>query len=139
MGATTEILQDLLQALRRSGPFATVSLGGEDGQAAVPRASVEPVGQDVFGPDDSPDGRWVRLRARVVIRTRSQGPAEAVARIGDLCEAAVAAVLADPHRGGRCRDLPIGRATEVDRVEVRTPLRLPDVEGSFLVRCHLET
>jgi len=138
MAATTQILQDLVQALRQSGQFAAVSLGGGDGETAIPRASVECQGQETFRPDDSPAGRWVRLRARVVVRTRTASDAETVSRLADLCEAAIATVLADPHRGGRCRDLPIGAATEVDRVEFNASVRRPEAEASFVVRCHLE-
>lgn len=133
----SEILQDVLQTLRSTSQFAAVTLGaGPD--LAVPRAWIEYQGQEVFRPDDSPTGRHMRIRAKIVIRTRTQSPAQSVARLGELCESAVSALLADPYRGRRCKDLPIGLATEIDRVEPDPTVASPEAQASFLLRCHME-
>jgi len=91
-----------------------------------------------FLPDDTPDTRWVRLRAKVVIRTRSQDESEAAKRMCQLSQAAMASLLADPYRGGRCNDSSVGRATEADHAEVNTLIRRPEVEAGFMVRCHFD-
>jgi hypothetical protein len=133
----SEILQDMIQALRAGGQFAAVSLGSGT-ETCVPRLRIEYEGQEVFRPDDMPDGRWVRLRAKVVVHTRTQSPAQGVARLSELCDAAIAALMADPYRGGQCRDLPIGRATEIDRIDRDHAATSPEAQASFVIRCHLE-
>ncbi len=132
----SDILADLADTLRESGVFAQVTVGQDGSSAAVPRVSVLLEGAEDFTPDDAHDQRWVRLRSRVAIRTRNQDSAAGVARANDLCASAAAALLTDPHRGGRCQTLPIGQATEVGRCDLSTSLRRPEVEMSFGVRNH---
>ncbi len=137
MSVAGEILQDLVLALRACGQFAVVTLG-DSGDTAAPRAAVQYEGQDVFPADDRPTGRYVRLRCRVVIHTRCSHAAEQAQRELDLAAVAAEALLADPYRGGRCTDLPIGKATEVGRVEPSGPARRPEGEIPFTVCCHYE-
>ncbi|MCJ7545025.1 MAG: hypothetical protein MUP47_10790 [Phycisphaerae bacterium] len=137
MSAGSEILQDLVSALRACEQFAVVTLG-DSADTAVPRAAVHHQGQDFFPADDRPDGRHVRLRCRVVIHTRCAQAAEQAQRELDLAAAAAEALLADPYRGGRCVDLPIGKATEVGQVEPSGTSHRPEVETTFTVRCHYE-
>ena len=132
----SDILADLAETLRSSGIFAQVTVGQGGSSTAVPRASVLLEGAEDFTPDDAHDQRWVRLRSRVAIRTRNQDSAAGVARANDLCASAAAALMADPHRGGRCQVLPIGRATEVGRCDLSVSLHRPEVEMSFGVRNH---
>ncbi len=145
----TEILNNLVTALRSCGAFALVELGGSRSEATVPRAAVILERQDTTVPEDDQAVTWVRLQARVVIRTRSESASQAAGRITDLADAATAALLADPYRGERCHDLPIGRATEVSRAEMprdeRYPQRKtslsvnsPEIEIVLLVRCHYQ-
>ena len=145
----TEILNDIVSALRNSGAFALVELGGSGSETTVPRATVVYETRETFASDGFPTSRWVRLKARVFIRTRSESPAEGVTRTVDLCGTAADAILQDPYRAQRCHDLPIGRATEVqlthharsDRYpERKTSLdvRAPHREMSLTVRCHYE-
>ena len=145
----TEILNDIVAALRNSGAFALVELGGSGSQTTVPRATVVYETRETFASDGFPTSRWVRLKARVFIRTRCESPAEGVTRTVDLCGAAADAILQDPYRAQRCHDLPIGRATEVQQTrlprsdrypERKTSLnvRAPHREMSLTVRCHYE-
>lgn len=137
MSVGSEILGDLVSALRACGQFAVVTLG-DSADTAAPRAAVHHEGQDFFPADDRPAGRYLRLRCRVVIHTRCANAAEQAQRELDLAAAAADALLADPYRGGRCADLPIGKATEVGRVEPSGTARRPEVETAFAVRCHYE-
>jgi hypothetical protein len=138
MPSAADVLQDLLQTLRGTGLFALVSLGDAGTASVVPRASVWYDGQEVFPSDDDVANRWVRLRARVTVHTRSENASEAILRAADLSEAAGEAILSDPYRGKRCLDLPIGRATEVGRSEMSFASKRPEAEMSFTVRCHFE-
>jgi hypothetical protein len=132
------VLDSILQALRSSGAFALVVAGEPADEASVPRAHVVQQGQDSFPPDDAPGGRWLRLRYRVQVRTRAGSAPEGAARASELAESAVAALLADPHRGGLCADLPVGRATEIGRLEPLAQLRRPEAGAAFDLRCHRE-
>ncbi|MBN1941814.1 MAG: hypothetical protein JW849_00810 [Phycisphaerae bacterium] len=145
----TDILNDLTAALRTSGAFAHVELGGRRAEAVVPRASVLFERSDTFPSEPWPTSRWVRLQARVLLRTRSESPAQGQGRLCDLAAAACDAILADPYRGGRCVDLPVGRATEVQIIrrprDERYPerattldVRSPEQELCLTVRCHYE-
>jgi hypothetical protein len=136
VAVANEIIQNLVESLRACGHFAAVTLGG-GGDTIVPRAAVHYEGQDFFPADDRPAARYVRLRCRVVIHTRCSHAGEQAARELDLSAIACEALLADPYRSGRCRDLPIGKATEIGRVDVGSTSR-PEVETSFAVRCHFE-
>jgi hypothetical protein len=132
------ILQDIVSALRDTGAFREVTLGPPGESSVVPRAHVAYESQDVFPSDDSASGLWGRLRVRVTIHTRSDGRAEGTARAADLAATAAQALLADPYRGQRCRDLPIGSATEIERSEITPGIRRPEVEAAVSVRCHFE-
>lgn len=136
MTVANQILQDLVSVLRACGHFATVTLGTV-GDTAAPRAAVHYEGQDFFSADDRPAARYVRLRCRVTIHTRCSHAGEQAARELDLSAAACEALLVDPYRGNLCRDLPIGKATEIGRIE-SAPTNRPEVETSFAVRCHFE-
>ncbi len=133
--STSAILADLRDALKACGQFATVTLGDGDVGPAVPRATVSLAGVERFGPDDEPDGAWLRVIARVSLHTREPNGPAAQVRTGELLEAAVEAILADPTRGGRCRHLPIGAATEVVKI-APADVRRPGAAAQFTVRCH---
>lgn len=133
---STGILDHLAATLRDAGLFAEVGVGESPASTSVPRARVLPDGAETFDADDAP-GPWWRLRARVVVTTRgADGEARAVAPV-ELAEAAAEALLADPYRDGLCRDLPVGRATEIVRVD---PLeaRSPQAAAVVILRCHFE-
>ena len=134
----TAILQDIASTLAGAGLFAEVSLGKSEGSTAVPRVYVTYEGHDIFLSGDSAANLWVRLRARVGIRTRSDDFAEGIARAADLYTSAAEILMADPYRGQRCRDLPIGPATEIGQSEVTVGIRRPEVEMTFGLRCHFE-
>jgi len=149
MSATvTAILNDIVSTLRSSGHFAAVCLGEGGSESAVPRAAVVYEGQESVpgstassppSGGDMPQGQWLRVRARVVIRTRSQDAASGVRRVLELAELAATAIMADPSRGGNCRDLPMGPATEIESRQLNESIRRPDVEASIAIRCHLDT
>ncbi len=134
----SEILKHLAQTLRNTGAFAQVTLGGNESTTMVPRVRVICEAQDEFAADDTPGSRWVRLRVRVAVRTRSSDAAEAATRVLDLCNDAAESLLVDPYRGQRCRDLPIGPATEISRCTISIDVRRPEAEASFAVNCHFE-
>lgn len=138
MSATGTVLQDLLQALRSTGAFALVSLAGAGPSTVVPRAVLAFDGEEVFPSDDGAANRWVRLRARLTVHVRCDDPGKALLRAADLCEQAAEALLADPRRAGHCRDLPVGRATEIGRSEMSFTTQRPEAEMAFAVRCHYE-
>ncbi|RPI60333.1 MAG: hypothetical protein EHM48_07410 [Planctomycetaceae bacterium] len=137
MDTTSAIIQNVVATLRQANIFKEVAFAGDGNDSAVPRATLTCEGQDIATPDDRHDARWVCLKLRVTVRTRSQDGKEAVARAADLCDQAIAALTADPYRGGQCCDLPTGRATEIDRVQT-AELRRPDVQMAFVVRCNFE-
>jgi len=134
-----EILDDLVDALRATGEFSSVTLGESGSATDVPRCSVIYEGTESFLPDDSPAARWVRLRAIVSIHARSIDSARGLRRADELSEQAMNSLLVDPFRGGRCRDLPIGRATEIGRCRLSRRPKRPEVEMTFDIRCHFET
>jgi len=138
VSVAAEILQDIVSALRSQGGLALVTLGAAPSATAVPRATVIYEGQDFFPADDSDSGQQARLRCRVTLHARCDEPAQQLTRALDLAAAASEAILADPFRGGRCCDLPIGRATEVGRAEPTDSVKNPDIEVSSAVRCHFE-
>lgn len=137
MSPTSAILQDLLAALRACGKFAVATLGDAGGETSVPRASLCYESRETFPADDDASVCWVRLKVRVTVHARADKPSEAALRAVDLCSLASAALLADPCRGGRCQDLPIGAATEIGRGEPGDAKR-PDIEMSFALRCHFQ-
>lgn len=145
----TDILNDLTAVLRASGAMASVEPAGRRSETAVPRASILFERSESFPSDPWPTSRWIRLQARVLIHTRCESPSQGQARLNDLAATACEALLADPYRGGRCRDLPIGRATEVQIIrqpkDERYPeratsldVRSPERELCLTVRCHYE-
>ena len=134
----TEILHDVAERLRTSGLFAEVAVGSPAAASAVPRASVAYDGHDVFLSDDRANVLWVRLRARVVMHSRAARDDGRLALAADLASAVTNVLMADPWRGERCRDLPVGRATEVGRAEVASGGRGSEVEIALAVRCHYE-
>ncbi len=137
MATPDDILRRLADTLRDAGLFARVSLGTDADANDVPRAAVLYDGTEELPCDDDPAARWVRLRARVTIVTRLDGDADAAARLAHLADAAAAALLEDPRRGGLCADLPIGRATEVGRADA-VEVRRPNAETHLTVRCCFE-
>ncbi|MFB3894139.1 MAG: hypothetical protein ACE15C_19215 [Phycisphaerae bacterium] len=139
MGAiATAILDDMAAALRASGKFALVSVGENTSETAVPRAAVIFEGQEDLRPDGLAGARWLRVRARIAIRTRSQESAAGAARAADLCDSAVSTLLADPTRGGRCHDIAAGKATEVEKAGMSGGVERPEIEMGVIVRCHVE-
>lgn len=132
------ILDDILQALRACGAFVTVVVGGSLSDCDVPRACLLYDGCEPLASDDDASARWGRLRLTVVVRTRSLDVIAGVRRADSLCHAAADALLADPYRGGRCEDLPAGRATEVGRWQLSRTVKRPEIEMSFDVRCHFQ-
>ena len=135
----TDILTDMVEALRTSGQFRLVCLQDAASSTDVPRACISYEGQESFAPDDCGQGRWIRLAATVSVHTRSTEPSERIGRICQLGQAAIDALLSDRFRGQRCTDLPIGQATEVSRIRLDCTGKRPEVEMTFDVRCHFQT
>ena len=138
----SDIMNNVLQCLRDSRIFAEVSLGLAAMQSAVPRAHLLDDGQDFFRSDDSAAARWVRLKLRLVVHTRSIESADAITRADDLLQSAVAAILADPYRNGLCQDLPIGLACEVESIDqgnASDKKPRPEIELSATLRFHYES
>jgi hypothetical protein len=134
----SQILDSIVQALRDAEAFRVVSL--EDASITdAPRAVVAFDGYELLSPDDSADRSWGRLRASVSVYTLGVSPAATAARATELCQAAMAAIAADPFRGGLCCDLPVGKATELGRCQVIRTLKRPEAGMSFDLRCHFET
>ena len=134
------IIQNVAAALESRGAFRDVTTRPPDstGSPAVPRAHVVYDGHDVLLPDDSPTSLWGRVRLRVVVQARGNGGAGREARARELAGEAEAALLADPLRGGTCRDLPIGPATEIGGWSPVRDVRPPFARLALSVRCHFE-
>ncbi len=135
---TTDILNDIVQTLRDSGLFQSVTAGSRDIETAVPRAIVSSEREETLTPDDSADTRWGRLRIAIKIHTRCGESPDAVSRIADLAAAVIESLLDDPFRSDLCCDLPVGRATEIDGCRTVTDLKRPEVEAAIDIRCHFE-
>lgn len=143
----SNILNNLVEVLRDTGAFATVQLGGDESNSAVPRAVVIHENIETIVSDNDFHLRYHRFSARILIRVHSALPAEATARLADLATVASDAIMADPYRNSNAQDLPIGMATEI--FKVRTPKdhryperittikpRRPEYEIVLGVRCH---
>ena len=130
------ILTNLVETLRNTGKFRTVSLGETGTDTHVPRAWVTFEGEDEFPPDDCTNARWIRLRIRIFVHTRSTDQTDGLIRANELCEAAASALLSDPYRNQNTEDLPPGKATEIGRSEHVRNVRHPEVEIALDVRCH---
>ncbi len=133
-----DILNDIVSTLQATGEFSQVTLGEAGSSTQIPRAAIICDGLDALSPDDSAGARWYRLRATIVIRTRSMDPAQAVARTNALAQAAIDALGTDARRSGLCQDLPIGPATEIGQVRPVRSLKRPAAEVTIDIRCHFE-
>lgn len=133
-----DILDDILAALRATNAFRLLTLGDSAPSSDVPRAWVCYLGQEFYPADDDATARWARLRASVNIRVRSTDVLQAITRANELANAATEALLDDPFRGGHCRHLPIGQATEVSCSGIPAGIRRPELEISLDVRCHFQ-
>ena len=143
----SNILNNLVEVLRDTGVFATVQLGGDESNSAVPRAVVIHENIETIVSDSDFHLRYHRFNARILIRVHSAMPAEATTRLADLATIATDAIMADPYRNTNAQDLPIGKATEI--FQTRTPKdqryperktsvkpRRPEYEIVLAVRCH---
>lgn len=131
-----DIAQDLIAAIRSAGEFSTVGLGGPVDGAALPSAWVRVDGVESFPADDQAGGTWQRVRLSVRVLTRADVASRAQARLAELIGTVTDAILTDPHRGGRCEDLPIGLATEIGTAQPDRLLTGADVAAELTVRCH---
>jgi hypothetical protein len=131
------VIADVVAALRRCGRFELVTAAPTD-SSQTPLAAVLLEGTSLPACDDRPDAAWLRVELRVVVRAAGGDPAAAIVRAAELCDAAAAAIMADPYRGGLCRDLPCGRATEVGAAELSHTAPRPQAQMSMAIRCHAE-
>jgi len=136
--AASAIMGGIVEAIRATGLFELVTEGAFDGSSAAPRAAVLYESQEPFPSDDSANARWLRLKTAVVVHVRDNVASAGAARAAELCDACAAAIMLDPYRGGLCKDLPIGMATEVGAAELTNGLRRPEIEMTFPIRCHFE-
>jgi hypothetical protein len=134
-----EILVDIRDTLRSAGLFSTVSIGADADAAAAPRAEIAFIGLDESLADDVPRGRQSKLRARVAIHAKPGSSGDVLDRLLDLAGQAGEALLTDRFRGNRCRDLPVGRATEIGRVSPEPGVKPPAQAVGFDVYCHYLT
>jgi hypothetical protein len=137
MSAATEITRAAAAAIRQSGSFALVTEGPFGTSALLPRAAVLVEGLAPTPCDDRPAPAAWRLTLRVVVRARGQAQGSAGA-LYDLCDAAAGALLSSAQLRGLCRALPGAAPIEVGQAQQSGPLRQPEMEASFEVRCHFE-
>jgi hypothetical protein len=133
------ILADLLAAVRGSGHFAAVVSGPQAAETALPQATLSIENIEEFPSDESPAGRWFRLRASLRVTTRDDNSPAAVGRAVELAQLAADAIAADPLRSSLTCDLPIGLATEIDRIEMPRLQSAPLAEATLSIRCHYES
>ncbi len=131
-----DILTDICQTLRTGGEFAAVTIGPDNNAARWPRVEVILVSVDETQADDTPEGRWCTLKAKVCIHIRCDEPAEAFARALDLAESASEALLADRFRSQSCLDLPVGKATSIGPLRVEPKVKEPYLAVAFEVLCN---
>lgn len=131
------ILLDMLQALRSCAQFEDVTIGRPVASTALPRAALIFDSQETFAADDSATHNWARLQTRIVITARHESMTDLTGRGLQLVEAAASAILGDPYRGGLCQDLPIGKATQINRQECLKDAG-PHMEFALTVLCHFE-
>lgn len=136
---TGEILADICEVLHGTGLFAGVTLGPDRDAARWPRAEVMFLSVDQVLADDSHGGHWFTLKARAHVYARSAEEGSTLQRALELANAAQSALLIDRFRNQRCRDLPVGSATDLGPVRVDPPLRPPHVALAFEIRCHFES
>lgn len=133
-----DILADLRDALRSVEALAAVTLGEDVLASQSPRAAIALVGLEDQRADDDLDRTWRTLTARVRVTAVAT---ESVARLGravQLSSQARAAVMADPTRGGRCCELPIGPATQLGPAKVDESVPAPALCIHFDVFCRFE-
>ena len=131
------VMQNIVQTLAATGRFAQASLGGP-ATPAVPRAVVTMDKEELLPADDAA-ARWHRLSLSVTLHVRSAHRAEAVARAMELKSLACEALLAEPFRGGLCRHVPTGDATEIRGANLCDGMDRPELELVLYVRCHFES
>ena len=132
------ILTNIRQTLRGTGAFAAVTVGPDTDSACWPRAEVGPISVDHARADDTPNDQWCALKTEVRLHVRSTGQGEALSRALELAESTQEAILTDRFRGQQCRDLPIGKATELGPIRLDPAVRAPYVCAAFEVLCHFE-
>jgi len=133
------ILTDLCETVRATGAFAAVTIGPDADSARWPRAEILFESLRRIPAEDRADAFWCALTARVRISLRLASGSADPQRALDLAETVGQALLVDRFRGQRCRDLPIGRATELGPTQLKTDLKQPYLAASFEVRCHFES
>ena len=134
------ILNHLADAVREHTDLAQVTVGAPSPtETSTPRAAVLSDGLTFYPTDDEEAMHWIRLRARIVVRERRDDPALLVGQLEYLGQQVRQAVMIDPFRGGLCKHLPIGRATEPGSCELSHTARLPLGEIVLALRCHAET
>ena len=133
-----KILDNIAGVLRELASLQHVAVGEFTDCPAMPRAAVQLEGVESLIADDSANARWLRVKCRIVIQTRSDGNSAALARAQELCQSAADKLLQDPHRAGLACDIPPGRATEIGELRLSKDVRRPVCELSLSVRCHLE-
>ena len=126
------------ETLRGTGAFAAVTVGPDTDSACWPRAELVLLSVDHASADDTPNGQWCALKAEVRLHVRSTGHGQALSRVLQLAELAQEVILTDRFRGQQCRDLPIGKATELGLIRLKPEIRAPYVCATFEVRCHFE-
>ncbi len=134
-----DILADIRQAIADTQAFAAVTLGADKDSAHWPRAEVMLTSTEAVPADDDPESHWFTLRANVFIHVRATHEGSAISRALDLAQTAQESLLADPYRGQRCRDLPIGRATEIGQTRPEPGFKSPYLAVAFDVRCRFES
>jgi len=135
ISTASNILNHLVATLRTLDVFAEVSLAAPDAtRTPTPRADVTFEGLERLALDDAPEQAW-RLAAVVRITVRDERNDDALRRAIDLAGLVTDALLTDRFRGGRCQDLPRGRATVVTETKPATSRR-PETEVRLLVNCH---
>ncbi len=134
----TDILDDVLTALRATGAFAWIGQAGPDQPPpALPAVRVGLLGHTTQPADDGAS-LWHELRLELALRTDAPRTAAALGKALELLGRARSALLADPFRGGRTCHLPIGRATELGPVVLGTQARPPLCELRFDLTCRYE-
>ncbi len=134
-----EILADIRDTLRAIGSFASVTTGPDRDAARWPRAEVQLVSIEQSPADDRAGRLWTCLRARLCLHVSAPEQGSALERAMELTDAAQQALRVDRFRNQRCRDLPVGLATELGPARVEPNVKSPYLAMSFEIRCHFES
>ncbi len=123
---TQQIVEDIRHSLGDVG-FGEVAIGHSAGPLRLPRAELSPAGLERTPAGDCAGQDWYALHVTLTVIVSNAAVGSAIYQAITLARAAGAKLCQQPFRGGLCRHLPSGPATQTG------PARLsPDVNSPYV-------